>query len=99
MFTMRYDIKVGDYRLGMLEKVEINRSVELLADTAVITLPAAEYNAALDVESKIRRGDRVVECARLENEYAFKGHRRFESAFLRQIKNKRNFSCFFMHFT
>lgn len=60
MFTMAYDIKVGDYRLGMLEKVEINRSVELLADTAVITLPAAEYNAALDVESKIRRGDRVV---------------------------------------
>lgn len=60
MFTMRYDIQVGDYRLGMLEKVEINRSVELLADTAVITLPAAEYNAALDVESKIRRGDRVV---------------------------------------
>lgn len=57
---MAYDIQVGDYRLGMLEKVEINRSVELLADTAVITLPAAEYNAALDVESKIRRGDRVV---------------------------------------
>ena len=51
---MRYDI------LGMLEKVEINRSVELLADTAVITLPAAEYNVALDVESKIRRGDKVV---------------------------------------
>lgn len=60
MFTMRYDIQVGDYRLGMLEMVEINRSVELLADTAVITLPAAEYNVALDVESKIRRGDRVV---------------------------------------
>lgn len=57
---MRYDIQVGNYRLGMLEKVEINRSVELLADTAVITLPASEYNAALDVESKIRRGDRVV---------------------------------------
>ena len=32
------------------------------------------------------RNVRVVECARLENEYAFKGHRRFESAFLRQIK-------------
>lgn len=60
MFTMAYDIQVGDYRLGMLEKVEINRSVELLADTAVITLPGAEYNTALDVESKIKRGDRVV---------------------------------------
>lgn len=60
MFTMAYDIQVGDYRLGMLESVEISRSVELLADTAVITLPAAEYNRALDVESKIRRGDRVT---------------------------------------
>ena len=57
---MAYDIQVGDYRLGMLESVEISRSVELLADTAVITLPAAEYNRALDVESKIRRGDRVT---------------------------------------
>lgn len=57
---MTYDIQVGDYRLGMIEKVEVNRSVELLADTAVITLPAAEYNIALDVESKIRRGDKVI---------------------------------------
>ena len=57
---MRYDIKVGNYKVGMLEKVEINRSVELLADTATITLPAAEYNTALDVESKIKRGDKVT---------------------------------------
>lgn len=60
MFTMTYDIQVGSYQLGMLEKVEINRSVELLADTAVITLPAAEYNKALEVEDKIRRGDKVT---------------------------------------
>ena len=44
----------------MLESVEIHRSVELLADTAVIRLPGSEYNAALDVESRIRRGDRVT---------------------------------------
>lgn len=60
MFTMRYDIQVGQYKVGMLERVEINRSVESLADKAVITLPASEYNAALDVESKIKRGDKVV---------------------------------------
>ena len=54
---MRYDIQIGGYTLGMLDKVEIHRSVELLADTAVITLPAAQYNAALDVESKLHRGD------------------------------------------
>ena len=60
MFTMCYDIRIGNYEVGMLEKVEINRSVELLADTATITLPAAEYNSALNVESKIKRGDRVT---------------------------------------
>lgn len=60
MFTMKYDISIGRYKVGMLEKVEINRSVELLADTATIVLPAAEYNQALEVESKIKRGDKVV---------------------------------------
>lgn len=60
MFTMWHDITVGNWQLGMLESVEIHRSVELLADTAVIRLPGSEYNAALDVESRIRRGDRVT---------------------------------------
>lgn len=56
---MKYDIKVGHYRLGMLDNVEIHKSVELLADTAVITLPAAQYNNALEVEDKLQRGDEV----------------------------------------
>ncbi len=60
MYTMIYDIQVGDYTLGMLDKVELHKSVELLADTATITLPAAQYNVALDVESKLKRGDKVV---------------------------------------
>ena len=59
MFTLGYYITVGDYRLGILGKVEIHRSVELLADTARIVLPGAEYNKALDVEDKVRRGDKV----------------------------------------
>ena len=50
---MGYDITIGSYKVGMLD------SVEMLADTAEITLPAAEYNVALDVESKIGRGDAV----------------------------------------
>ena len=57
---MKFDIEVGDYKLGMVEKVEIIRSVEQLADSAVVTLPGAEYNIALDVEQKIHRGDRIV---------------------------------------
>ena len=57
---MQFDITVGDWRLGMVEKVDIVRSVEQLADTCIITLPGAEYNKALDVEQKLHRGDRVV---------------------------------------
>ena len=57
---MKFDIQVGDYRLGMVEKVDVRRSVEELADTAIITLPGAEYNAALQVEDKLHRGDRVI---------------------------------------
>ena len=57
---MIFDIQVGDYKLGMLDKVEIHKSVELLADTATITLPSAQYNIALDVESKLKRGDKVA---------------------------------------
>lgn len=59
MYTMKYEISVGDYRLGMLDKVEIHRSVELLADTATITLPSREYNRTLEVEQRLRRGDAV----------------------------------------
>lgn len=68
MYTLQYDIRIGDYTLGMLDKVEIKKSVELLSDTAVITLPAAQYNVALNVEEKLKRGDRVVVCLGYEEE-------------------------------
>ena len=57
---MVHDIQIGDYRVGMLDKISIHRSVELLADTATITLPAAQFNVALEVEDKIHRGDVVI---------------------------------------
>lgn len=59
MLTMDHDIYVGSYKIGMLDKVTIHSSVELLADTASITLPACEYGVALDIEGKLKRGDRV----------------------------------------
>ena len=59
MYTMVYDIEIGNYKLGMLDKVEVHRSVEQLSDTAVITLPAAQYNNALEGEDKLKRGDAV----------------------------------------
>ena len=59
MYTMAYDIEIGGCHIGMLDSVEVHRSVELLADTATITLPGAQYNVALDVEDKLHRGDKV----------------------------------------
>ena len=60
MYTMAYDIEIGGWHIGMLDSVEVHRSVELLADTATITLPGAQYNVALDVEDKLHRGDKVI---------------------------------------
>lgn len=59
MYTMAFEITVGDFKLAMLDKVEIHKSVEILADRAIITLPAARHNIPLEVESKLRRGDKV----------------------------------------
>lgn len=60
MLQMVWYIKIGNYRLGLLEAVKIHRSVDLLADTAEITLPAVVQNKALDLEEKIGRGDEVT---------------------------------------
>jgi phage protein D len=57
---MNYDIMIGKYTLGMLDSVEVHRSVELLADTAKIVLPCAEYGAAIKAEEKLKRGDNVI---------------------------------------
>lgn len=57
---MVYDIQIGDYRLGLLESVEIHKSVDLLADTAVIVVPGVVYNQSLDVEDKVKVGDPVT---------------------------------------
>lgn len=59
MYTLAQEIQAGGYRLGLVEKVEIHRSVELLADTAAVTLPGADMNRALRVEERLRRGDPV----------------------------------------
>lgn len=55
-----WHIKAGKYNLTMMDKVNIKRSVETLVDTAVITMPGSVYNASLNIEGKIARGDKVV---------------------------------------
>lgn len=60
MYSMNYDIKIGSYKLTMINDVNIKSSVENLADTAVISLPASIYNKALQIEDKVHEGDEVV---------------------------------------
>jgi hypothetical protein len=65
-FKIDWQIQIGNYKLGMLDNVEIHKSVELLADTCSIKLPATLYNKAIstgssnEVESKIERGNKVT---------------------------------------
>ena len=59
MYKMNWKISVGNYNLKMIESVNIKRSVESLADTAKITLPATVFNKALNIDEKIKRGDTV----------------------------------------
>lgn len=57
---MVYDIQIGNYKLGLLQSVEIHKSVDLLADTAVVIVPGVVYNQSLDIEEKVKVGDPVI---------------------------------------
>lgn len=57
---MTWDIQIGSYKLGLLESVEIHKSVDLLADTAIIVVPGVVYNQSLDIENKVKEGDKVI---------------------------------------
>lgn len=57
---MSWNIQIGKYRLGILESVEIHKSVDLLADTAVIVVPGVVYNQSLNIEDKVKVGDKVI---------------------------------------
>lgn len=62
-------ISIGQYSLGMLDGVEIHKSVELLSNTCSIKLPAQVYNKPIaqesateigdDIKGKLKRGDKV----------------------------------------
>lgn len=59
MYTLDFEVKIGEFYLGMVDSITIHKSVELLADTCEIVLPAARLNKALEVEEQIKRGDEV----------------------------------------
>lgn len=52
MYRLCHHITIGTYRLTLLEKVVIHRSVENLADTATITLPAAIHGIPISLKNK-----------------------------------------------
>ncbi len=64
-YTIDWQVHIGNYKLAMIDSVEIHKSVELLANTCIIKLPATLYNKAIEVtnttaiEGKIKRGDKV----------------------------------------
>ncbi len=60
MLHLTHLITIGRYRLRMLEKIEITRSVDNLADTAVITLPSAHLGTPFTLGDKITEGDTVT---------------------------------------
>ena len=59
MYTLDFEVKIGEFYLGMVDNITIHKSVELLADTCEIILPAARLNKALEIEEQIKRGDEV----------------------------------------
>ena len=53
MLRMDFDIRIGNYRLKMVDQVKVRHSVEQLSDTATITLPAMVEGKALNVETRL----------------------------------------------
>lgn len=75
MLDIQWGVQIGAYKLAMVESISIVRSTEALADTAEVVLPGTMYGKALDVESKIRRGDAVlILCGYGESASEFAGY-------------------------
>ena len=67
MYDITWKIKVGNYKLLMLDSATIVRSVEQLSDTADIVLPGTCFNKAIEIEKSIKRGDPVEIKAGYDN--------------------------------
>ena len=60
MLRMDFDIRIGSYRLKMVDAVKVKHSVEQLSDTATITLPAMVEGKAIEIEDKLKVGNAVT---------------------------------------
>lgn len=59
-WSVQFKNEIGEFILAVVEKIDIKKSVENLADMAVITLPASVMNTPLELSGKIGRGTEVV---------------------------------------
>ncbi len=59
MYVLNYEVTIGKYSLRTLDSIEITKSIHNLSDEARIAIPGTLINRALEVESKISRGDAV----------------------------------------
>jgi hypothetical protein len=57
--VMTYWVKIGDYRLKVIDNINIKKSVETLSDTAIIVIPGTSMNKALEIENLIKEGDAI----------------------------------------
>ncbi len=60
MLSIDFQIGIGKYWLMMIEAVDITKSVDNLADTAIISLPGSVFNQRLEIEEQISEGNEVI---------------------------------------
>ena len=59
MKTLTSEITIGTYTVSNLVSVVVEKTAEMLQDTAEITLPAMVYGRTLNIDDRIKRGDAV----------------------------------------
>ncbi len=64
-YELDWQLTIGNYQLAFFDGVEIHKSVDLLADTCIITLPLYAHKRVINLENdipelKVRRGNKVV---------------------------------------
>ena len=59
MLVMTHNISIGGYRIMAVDSVHVRKSVASLSNTATIVLPGTYINRAIDIESKLKPGDKV----------------------------------------
>ena len=61
MYNLTHDIIINEtFRVKHLLGCEVRKSAGQLADLATIRLNGTAYNAALDIESKVKRGNPIT---------------------------------------